>query len=448
MLTRMALPDGPLAFFVTLSIWSAFEALGVTPISVSRDRAGSQSRWPPRVWLHVSALSLALGVLTKGPVAVVLVLFVVAPVVVWERRRERGQAGRAAPPLRFADMLAALALFALVTLPWFVAVTNAQGTGYLRQFFVGENLDRFATTQNNDVRPLWFYAPVVLGGLLPWSLFAILWIAPAARVLARTRRLSAPEIRLAVWSLAPLAFFSISIGKQPRYVLPCLAPLAVMLGRSIWNRLEHHRAAGLPADRQLATAGMFSGATLAILGLLVLRVSPILSAAGSGWSRAGSIAVVVAGVAVFMSAITRQARRLPLTLTLAAAVAGFVLQTSVFATGRPEPVELAAASMLVDGQPSTTCACGAFTRNLNFYTHAKTVVGDPTSEIERFLSSPDRVTAAVDSDALAALEAKWQRRLPRLLELSYLNVAALRLGDLLNPDSSRVRQRVIVVANR
>jgi hypothetical protein len=104
--------------------------------------------------------------------------------------------------------------------------------------------------------------------------------------------------------------------------------------------------------------------------------------------------------------------------------------------------------MLVDGQPSTTCACGAFTRNLNFYTHAKTVVGDPTSEIERFLSSPDRVTAAVDSDALAALEAKWQRRLPRLLELSYLNVAALRLGDLLNPDSSRVRQRVIVVANR
>jgi 4-amino-4-deoxy-L-arabinose transferase-like glycosyltransferase len=378
----------------------------------------------------------------------VLVLIVVVPVVIWERRRATGRGGLRPGRIRVADGLIALALFAVVTLPWFAAVTQANGVGYLHQFFVGENLDRFATTQNNDVRSLWFYAPVLLGGLLPWSPFAILWLAPAARVLTRKRSLSMPEVRIAAWALAPLAFFSVSIGKQPRYILPCLVPLAVLLGRSIWNRLEHHRAAGLPADRQLATAGMFSGATLAILGLLVLRVSPILSAAGSGWSRAGSIAVVVAGVAVFMSAITRQARRLPLTLTLAAAVAGFVLQTSVFATGRPEPVELAAASMLVDGQPSTTCACGAFTRNLNFYTHAKTVVGDPTSEIERFLSSPDRVTAAVDSDALAALEAKWQRRLPRLLELSYLNVAALRLGDLLNPDSSRVRQRVIVVANR
>jgi 4-amino-4-deoxy-L-arabinose transferase len=396
----------------------------------------------------VSALSLALGVLTKGPVAAVLVLIVVVPIVIWERRHPSGRCGLEHGPIRVADSVIALALFAAVTLPWFAAVTQANGIGYLHQFFVGENLDRFATTQNNDVRSLWFYAPILLGGLLPWSPFAILWLAPAARVVTRKRSLSALEVRIAAWTLAPLAFFSVSIGKQPRYILPCLVPLAVLLGRTIWHRLEQHRAAGLPADRTLATAGMLSGATLAILGFLVLQVSPILSAAGSGWSRAGSIAVVVAGVAVFASAIARRARLLPLTLTLAAVVAGFVLQKSVFATGRPEPVELAAASMLVGGQPPTACACGAFTRNLNFYTHAKTVVGDPTSEIERFLSSPDRVMAAVDGDALAALEAKWQRRLPRLLEVSYLNVAALRLGNLFDPDPSRVLQRVIVVANR
>jgi 4-amino-4-deoxy-L-arabinose transferase-like glycosyltransferase len=447
-LTRMALPDGPLAFFVTLSIWSAFEALGLAPVPVSTDRGGRKPRWSRRAWLLLSALSLALGALTKGPVAVVLVLLVVAPAVFWERRRAGGQATDDARPIRMRDAVAALALFALVTVPWFVAVTHAQGAGYLRQFFVGENIDRFATTQNNDVRPLWFYGPVVLGGLLPWSPLAILWLQPAVRVLARTRRLSMLEVRLAAWALAPLVFFSISIGKQPRYVLPCLAPLAVLLGRSIWTRLEHHRTAGLPADRLLATAGMLSGTLLAVLGMLMLRVSPILTAADPDWTRAGSIAVVVAGLAVVASALVRQGRALPLTLTLASAVAGFVLQASVFAQGRPEPVELAAASMLVDGQPSTTCACGAFTRNLNFYTHAKTVVGDPTSEIERFLSSPDRVTAAVDSKALAALEAKWGRRLPRLLEVPYLNVAALRMGDLVDPDPSRVLQRVVVVANR
>jgi hypothetical protein len=75
-------------------------------------------------------------------------------------------------------------------------------------------------------------------------------------------------------------------------------------------------------------------------------------------------------------------------------------------------------------------------------------VGDPRSEIERFLSSPDRAMAAIDSKELAALETKWGRQLPRLLEVPYLNVAALRLGDLVDPNPSRVLQRVIVVANR
>ena len=45
----------------------------------------------------------------------------------------------------------------------------AHGTGYLASFFVGDNLERFATSRFNDPRPLWFYLPIVLGGMLPWT---------------------------------------------------------------------------------------------------------------------------------------------------------------------------------------------------------------------------------------------------------------------------------------
>jgi|SRR5579862_484606 len=445
MLARMALPDTPLAFFVTLAIWAAFEALGAPPDSASPTRP-ADTRGTQRAWLLLCGLSLGLGVLTKGPVALILFAIIVPPVYAWERRRRPANYS-AARPLHLADVALGSALAAAIALPWFAAVTHAQGAGYLRQFLIGENVDRFATTQNNDIRSIWFYVPVVAGGLLPWTPFGLLCLPPLARVLTRRRRLTCLESRLAIWALAPLLFFTISIGKQPRYVLPCLVPLAIAVAASLWTHLSRRVDGERRRTSLVSVATVLTGAGLIALGAALLRVGPVFSAATS-WSPVGPWLVVLSGAAIASWPWIGRRRSLPLAVTAAAAATGLVVQFSVYAHGRPEPVELIAAAAAHESNGSPICACGAFARNLNFYSHTRTVVGDPDSEIEQFLSGSSRVVAVIDQRTLRRIETKWDRRLPEIWEIAYLNVAALRLHDVLDPDPARVIQRVILVANR
>ena len=170
-MARQSLPDLPLAFFITLAIWAAFEALA----PAGRRPAG----WRPRSWILLSAAACAFAVLTKGPIGLALPALTVIPAIVLERLA--GGDARAPLKIRPRDLVLAAVVFILIAVPWYAAVTWIHGTGYLHRFFVAENLDRFATARYNDPRPIWFYIPILVGGLLPWSLFAFLWIRrPAA----------------------------------------------------------------------------------------------------------------------------------------------------------------------------------------------------------------------------------------------------------------------------
>ena len=62
---------------------------------------------------------------------------------------------------------------AIVGLPWYVAMWLEHGNAYLQSFFVADNFERFATERFNEARPFWFYLPVLLGGLMPWSLYLV-----------------------------------------------------------------------------------------------------------------------------------------------------------------------------------------------------------------------------------------------------------------------------------
>ena len=126
----------------------------------------------------------------------------------------------------------------LVAAPWYLAMAREHGLGYLNHFFVGENLERFATDRYNDPRPVWFYVPIVAGGLVPWTPFAVPWARAAFDVVRRRRRLEARTWWLLWGAAAPLLFYTFSIGKQPRYVLPVLPPLAILLAAAIQGRVD------------------------------------------------------------------------------------------------------------------------------------------------------------------------------------------------------------------
>jgi hypothetical protein len=102
---------------------------------------------------------------------------------------------------------------------------------------------------------------------------------------------------------------------------------------------------------------------------------------------------------------------------------------------------------------SAACACGAFGRSLNFYTHVKTVFAYDTertdADVVAFLRRPDPVLAAVDASLLPDVERTLGRTFPRLVEVNYLDTSVWqRPGDaLLAPDPSLVK-RVVLISNK
>ena len=130
-MARSALPDLPLALCITVAIWAALVA------TLDEERQ-------PRRWVLLSALAVGCGTLMKGPVAIVLPALVIVPVLLIERRRLS---------IRWSDLGLALLVVVGIAAPWYVAMWWRHGPSYLEGFFIGDNVERFATSRFNDPRP-------------------------------------------------------------------------------------------------------------------------------------------------------------------------------------------------------------------------------------------------------------------------------------------------------
>lgn len=432
-MARMALPDLPLAFLITLASWAGLESL-----DAGRHGQGRESR----LWLLLAAVAAALGVLMKGPVGLALPVLVVCGALLVPRPT-RG----ARWPWRLSDLAVALATFVLVAAPWYLAMAREHGVGYLHHFFVGENVDRFATDRYNDPRPIWFYLPIVLGGLLPWSPFMAPWVRTGWKVVRRVRPLSRPEIWLLLWAGIPLLFYSLSIGKQPRYVLPVLPPLAVLLGRSIAWRVASVGDRG--HQRTLRWCGVAVAAILLLLGALLHHAKPLLFALAP---RTGAIATVVifaAGLAVLALAWSRRSTWLPLGIAAASAATLVSTHYSVYSAEGIEPVQRMAAVFRThwpDAAESGTYR--VFVRNLVFYTGVKQTDLTTLEDLRDFLAKDERVLVVSTEEDLQKLADTYDVVPRRLERVTYFNPAGVRVRTLLAPDPEKDLETVWLVSNR
>jgi 4-amino-4-deoxy-L-arabinose transferase-like glycosyltransferase len=435
---RLALPDLPLALFIVVATWGVIE-------SMADAAAGRQpaARW----WLLAAAAAAGLGFLTKGPVAVALPALVAAPLLARDvagRRRE----GRRWLPWSTIDVVAATALFLLIAMPWYLAMAATHGVEYLHRFFVGENLDRFATDRYNEPRSVLFYVPVVFGGLMPWSPFALLWIPRVASAVRRRLTLEAVDWRLVSWALLPLLFYSVSIGKQPRYVLPILPPLAVLLAASVVSRLRAARCNGQPA-RGLAWMATLAAVVILLLGLLLQRAKPLLFALDPSTSDVATGVVLFAGLLVLVAAWVDRQRHLVTALTGAAMAVLLALHYSVYSAAGLEPVQRVAALHATHaGGVAQSGTYRVFVRNLVFYTGLKQTDLTEPADLAAFLASPDPVLVVTGRDELEDVEATFGVRARRLGEVLYFNPSAVRVRTLLWPDPENDLETVVLVTNR
>jgi 4-amino-4-deoxy-L-arabinose transferase-like glycosyltransferase len=232
---RLLLLDGLLSLFVTLSLLGAFEALrvraGLIPADLpdggDKPRRSSKPVWG---WWLLSAAACGLGVLTKGPIAVVLL---VPPLLT-----QRWLTSRLCR-VGWEHLIAFAAVLLGVVLPWYVAVYVREPI-FFRYFFWQHNVQRFLTPFNH-LEPIWYYAPIVLGGLLPGTLLLPSFLRYLLSGRSDNAERRCPELGLMLlaggWCLL---FFTLSGSKLPTYILPAFPPLALALGyfvsSSAWSK--------------------------------------------------------------------------------------------------------------------------------------------------------------------------------------------------------------------
>ena len=413
-MARLALPDLPLAFFITLGIWAAFD-----------------NRW------LLAGAAAGLGFLMKGPIALVVPAIVLFPV--WWRERQLTR-------LPWRDVGLAAAAFAAIGLPWYGAMTYTHGAAYLDSFFVGDNLERFATDRFNEPRSVFFYVPIVFGGMLPWSMYmGVLPWAWVTEIGGRARRVTAEEWRLLLWAFVPLLFFTLSVGKQPRYILPVLPPLAIMLAIGITRRITSNRR----DERALAVATWATALLYAVLAGFLLRAEPLFVTVPQAVTY-GAVALIAGAAAVlaWVSA-TKPWRRLPAVGTGCAVILLLAFQFGTLAGSRPEPVEDMAALVRAHRRGAEVIGTyQVFVRNLVFYTRTRHVdVFDDEHAVE-LLRSPGRVLLIVRAADLPRIEESAGVTVTRLGEVRYLNTSSIRLRTLLWPAPDQNVERVLLVANK
>jgi hypothetical protein len=107
---------------------------------------------------------------------------------------------------------------AAVAGPWYGVLIRREGWAFVDELFIKHHFSRFVSDDLQHVQPFWFYVPVLLGLMAPWTfLFA---------------RIRWGEVRwryFSVWAGFGFVFLSASSNKLPGYVMPLLPAVAVLM---------------------------------------------------------------------------------------------------------------------------------------------------------------------------------------------------------------------------
>jgi 4-amino-4-deoxy-L-arabinose transferase-like glycosyltransferase len=169
-----------------------------------------------RAWLYAAHAAIALGVLAKGPIAI-LIPFATTFVFCW-LRRDLGTWARAVFDWR------ALLVFVAIAAPWYVIILAREGRGFIEGFFLKHNVGRFTGPVSGHGGSLLYYFPALVLLSLP---FTALIVPVAARIRAVWR--DGLQTYLLLWFAFVFVFFSLSGTKLPHYLLYGYTGLVVLM---------------------------------------------------------------------------------------------------------------------------------------------------------------------------------------------------------------------------
>ena len=280
------------------------------------------------IYLAAFYIALALGTLAKGPVALALSAVIVFLFVAVKRDWHT---------IPRTLWIPGIAVYLAVMLPWYIAV-QLRNPEFFRFFILEHNLARFSHDVYHHHQPFWFYLPVFLLAMMPWTLALILAVAQRVRLLwaEGKQALSSSEaswpLFLLIWMLVPILFFSTSQSKLPGYILPAVPAGALLIAEYLASRErgQFFNAEGSEVsqrsrdDRKLSP--LFAATHGILCGLLIFGALSAASIAMNHhllWGRGTYVAAAIAAISALgigVALLSRAGMRLLRPVTMFAVV--------------------------------------------------------------------------------------------------------------------------------
>ncbi len=329
--SRTVIFDSALSFFVVVAIVAFYEAIG-------RDTATSASA--------IAWAAIGFGVITKGPVAILLPLIIAIPFAIKEKR------------FRALWSWWGLAAFVVIVAPWVYGVTRVV-PDFLHYVIVTETAQRLATKALKRTGPPWYFIPYLIGGALPWAIAAI------AGIKSRWTERDRATLYAFLWIAIPFLFFSISQSKRPQYILPVMPAVALLIARAT----KGFRAAAI---------------TWIVAGAVLIGAPPFLKMRSEllGPAKTSAIALgIVALVAGIIAILVKRRELVIVALSLPVIVMPIAANPLLTAIGERRSAHLFAEQLRPYVRPSTEIVgVEAYTGSLQFYLRKPIVVVTPDAE--------------------------------------------------------------------
>jgi 4-amino-4-deoxy-L-arabinose transferase-like glycosyltransferase len=325
-----------------------------------------------RRYLLLMYVAMGLGVLTKGPVAVILPAAAIGLWLLIQRRLA---------DVRRLMLVPGAAIVLAIVAPWYVAVglTDPHGWQHAIDFFFGENVGRFASSMTGSRSPLFYLGVLFADFLLPWAPL----LAVAIIVAWRARDLlAANPVRslLWCWIVVIVGGFSFSASKEDLYIFSVVPAAAALIAESLvatgfGARAAIVRAGFVVVAVTLAGAGVFTWIYLRT-GYYAIESATVLAAV-----------LGAAGVAAIVLVLRRQGAAVFGTMAAACVVLNYLLVLRVLpGLEALKPVPALAAAIRAQGTPAAQIAfCQMDLPSLVYYADRPVTPLDGTRHAREFL---------------------------------------------------------------
>ena len=310
---RAAGPDMLFAATLTVAMAAASEIVAMAGALKNSDAVGRDGL---RLMLFGAALGLA--VLAKGPAGVILAAGAIG---CWALTTKHWRAAfRLAHPI-------AIAAFGVVALPWYI-LCQLRNPEFVRVFIFQHNFERYLSPIFQHRQPFWFFLPIILLGLLPWTPLLFPAAQEGARLLREKSWSESPGYFLAWWAAIPFLFFSFSQSKLPGYILPSIPPLALLCSVGAIREFQRSRT------QAAAVAGAIGSMWLALIlaAIHFARRIPAVGHDGAGSADSFRPLVLPAlGLAILIPVVSILAgyqRKLGVVVLLSAVAAGIAVEAA------------------------------------------------------------------------------------------------------------------------